>query len=284
MDADDLETFATVVRAGGFTRAALELRTVQSNITRRIRLLEAELGVSLFDRHARGVRLTKAGELLLPYAERVANLVLEARHAALGLVIPATVTAPARLGMPETLLAFGLAATAEARGLELQTGSTASLVEDVRGRRLDAAIVAGPVLDWELTSTPLFIEELVVVTAPTVSPLHALSATKLLVFPEGCAYRARLEAIVAGRNLRSARWMELGTLDGILALVAAGAGTTLLPRRLVLDAEAAGRVSIRALRAEEARLEIVAVRRSDAASVAIEGFIAVVVGEREFIA
>lgn len=262
MDADDLETFAAVVRNGGFTRAAAELQTVQSNITRRIRLLEAELGVPLFERHARGVRLTPAGQQLLPYAERVANLVLEARHAALGLV-PAARPESLRIGSIETLLAFGIAATAGASAIEWTTGMRASLVEDVRARRLDAAIVGGAMQGWELTSEPLFAEELVLVTAPGVASLHALTTGKLLVFPRGCAYRERLDAIVAGRNLHHLQWMELGTLDGLLALVAAGAGTTLLPRRLASDH--VGRVAVHSLREAESRLEVVVVRRRDVA-------------------
>lgn len=265
MDADALETFATIVRTGGFTRAAAELGTVQSNVTRRIRLLETELGVALFERHARGVRLTKAGEQLLPYADRIANLVLEARHAALGLVA-AEPAQPGRLGAPETLLAFGLAKVAAAEGLELDVGSAPSLIEMVRTRHLDAAIVPGPVHSWELLAEPAFSEELAIVAPPGVAPLHALTAGKLLVFPKGCPYRSRIEAIVVDRNLRGVQWMELGTLDGMLALIAAGAGSTLLPRRVATAAAAAGRVALPALRGADSTMEFVLVRRRDDAA------------------
>ena len=59
MDAGDLAVFAAVARAGGITKAARTLRTVQSNVTQRVRLLEAELGVPLFHRHSRGVTLPR---------------------------------------------------------------------------------------------------------------------------------------------------------------------------------------------------------------------------------
>lgn len=265
MDADALETFATIVRAGGFTRAAAKLGTVQSNVTRRIRLLETELGVALFERHARGVRLTKAGQQLLPYADRVANLVLEARHAALG-IVPGAPADPLRLGVPETLLAFGLAALAAAEAAELEVGSMPSLMEMTRAARLEASIIAAPDHDWELVAEPAFVEDLVVVTAPGVAALHALTGGRLLVFPEGCCpYRARLEAIVAGRGLRGVRWMELATLDGMLALIAAGAGSTLLPRRVVAIAAAEGRLALHTLRGAESRMEYAWIRRRDAA-------------------
>jgi DNA-binding transcriptional LysR family regulator len=54
MDAGDLKVFEAVARLGSMNRAALELNTVQSNVTGRIRVLEDELGTSLFERHAGG--------------------------------------------------------------------------------------------------------------------------------------------------------------------------------------------------------------------------------------
>src|SRR6267154_5819933 len=81
MDAGDLRVFAAVVRLGSMNRAAAELNTVQSNVTARIRLLEETLGTPLFHRHSRGVKPTVAGQRLLPYADRVATLLAEARRA-----------------------------------------------------------------------------------------------------------------------------------------------------------------------------------------------------------
>ena len=83
MDAADLRIFEAVARLGGMGRAAEALHTVQSNVTARIRQLEDELGRDLFRRHARGVELTSAGHRLLPYAQRVARLLEDARRATL---------------------------------------------------------------------------------------------------------------------------------------------------------------------------------------------------------
>jgi DNA-binding transcriptional LysR family regulator len=74
MELTDLLTFSTVARLGGITRAAEELNTVQSNVTQRIKALEAEIGTALFERHSRGMSLTGAGRRLLPYAQRMAAL------------------------------------------------------------------------------------------------------------------------------------------------------------------------------------------------------------------
>src|ERR1700750_2105089 len=78
----DLLTFAAVARAGGITRAAEELNTVQSNVTQRVKSLEAEIGTPLFESHSRGMTLTGAGRRLLPYAERISALSREAMLAA----------------------------------------------------------------------------------------------------------------------------------------------------------------------------------------------------------
>ena len=82
MELSDLTTFSTVARVGGITRAANELNTVQSNVTQRVKALEAEIGTALFERHSRGMTLTGAGRRLLPYAERMAALSREAVLAA----------------------------------------------------------------------------------------------------------------------------------------------------------------------------------------------------------
>src|SRR5262245_9155260 len=81
MESADLRIFEAVARAGGITKAATELNTVQSNVTARIRQLEREVATPLFSRHSRGVTLTPAGRDLLPYASRIGALLAEARRA-----------------------------------------------------------------------------------------------------------------------------------------------------------------------------------------------------------
>src|SRR3984893_4786284 len=78
----DLLTFSTVARLGGITRAAEELNTRQSNVTQRVKALEAGIGTALFDPHSRRMTLTGAGRRLLPYAQRMAALSREAVLAA----------------------------------------------------------------------------------------------------------------------------------------------------------------------------------------------------------
>lgn len=69
MELDHVEAFLAIVRRGGFTRATASLHLSQPAISRRIGLLERELGAPLFERVRSGVVLTDAGRAFLPHAE-----------------------------------------------------------------------------------------------------------------------------------------------------------------------------------------------------------------------
>lgn len=71
MDTDLLKTFLEVSRTRHFGRAAESLYLTQSAVSFRIRQLENQLGANLFTRHRNNIRLTPAGERLLPYAENL---------------------------------------------------------------------------------------------------------------------------------------------------------------------------------------------------------------------
>src|SRR5215470_18161262 len=272
MDAGDLAVFAAAAQAGGMTKAAGTLHTVQSNVTQRIRRLEAELGVPLFNRHSRGVSLTSAGVQLLPYAERIGHLLGEAKRAAAdgstarGRIVIGALESATAVRLPPVLAAYGVACPEV--DIEIDTGTTAALVDAVLARRLEAAFVAGVVTHPDLLTVPVVEEELVVVTAPWISDLDGLAATrrdplKLIVFRSGCSYRTRLEALLAGRGIANARRLEFGTLDGIIGCVGAGIGVTLLPRIVVARAAREGRVALHPLAPDAARIETVLVRRRD---------------------
>ena len=76
-----LESFLAVAEAGSFTRAASRLSIAQPSLSHSIGALEKELGVTLFERHGRGVRLTAAGEALMAPAQRTVRSFSLARGA-----------------------------------------------------------------------------------------------------------------------------------------------------------------------------------------------------------
>jgi len=291
----DLLTFSTVARLGGITRAADELNTVQSNVTQRIKALEAEIGTALFERHSRGMTLTGAGRRLLPYAQRMAAL---SREAVLAARDDGEPKGPLSIGSMETTAAVRLPALLAnfhrrfpAVRLTLRTAPTADLVAAVLDGSLDGAFVAGPIEHGELISTLAFREELVLVTAQRWKNLAALragtpeSGPTALVFRTGCTYRQRLEQAFVEFGWPSAARFELGTLDGMIGCVAADMGVTLLPRAVVERDHVKGDVNIHKLGAQHANVETLFIqRRTTHQYSALQGFAASLSGEDRVIA
>ncbi|MBS0519047.1 MAG: LysR family transcriptional regulator [Proteobacteria bacterium] len=280
MDIRDLATFAAVARFGGIGRAARELNTVQSNVTQRVRRLESDLGVTLFERSRAGTALTAAGKRLVPYAARLDSLLAEARRAARDDGTPQGTLA---IGALETTAALRLSpllasyATAHPQvDIVLRTGTTAEMIDQVLDRELEGAFTCGPVMHPDLVATPAFKEELALLSAPPMRPMRNLLGQpdlRLVILRAGCSYRQRLEEILARRGIVGLRRLEFGTLEAILGAVAAGLGITLLPRSLIGPAWRGGQIAVHRLPATEASVQTVFVRRRDiACSQALRAF------------
>jgi LysR family transcriptional regulator, cell division regulator len=285
MDISDLRVFEAVARLGGMNRAAAELNTVQSNVTARIKALEADIGRPLFERHSRGVSLTAAGQRLLPYADRAGRLLADARRATRddgapnGILTVGSLETTAALRLTHLLARY--AAENPEVDLVLRTGTTRELTGEVLEQRVDGAFVCGPVKNPELQETVMFREELAVLAAPGVTSLDAALGAKvrIVVLRAGCSYRQMLETLLARRGIEVQRHLEFGTLEAIFGCVAAGLGISLLPRALIGGVCAAGRVSMHVLPAAEARVETVFIRRRDGfESSALKAFLACAAG------
>src|SRR6185369_7806265 len=85
MDIDGLQTFVAIAELGGFTRAGARLHRSQPAISRRLGLLEHELGAPLFDRLRGRARLTEAGRAFRPHAEAALAALKDGRDAVRGL-------------------------------------------------------------------------------------------------------------------------------------------------------------------------------------------------------
>ena len=292
MDSVDLKMFESVARTGGITQAARELNTVQSNVTARIQRLERELGIALFERHSRGVTLTQAGQDLLPYATRANALLTDARRAVTDQKQP---RGPLLIGSLQTAAAIRLPPilTEYARqcpqvDIAVQTGTGDELFERVVLGRLDAAFVAGPVTHPDLISTPVIDEELVLISSREIRDVDAWIASqpgvKALAFRIGCHYRRRLETILAERGSLGVRWMEFGTLEGIIGCVSAGLGVSLLPRSAVEAAVRAKRICAHRVSRRHAHARVVLIRRrSETPSIALRRFIECAVSQRSVV-
>ncbi|SME92974.1 LysR family transcriptional regulator [Pseudogulbenkiania subflava] len=242
MDLSDLTVFCTVVEAGGVTRAAERLHRVQSNITTRIRKLEQDLGVDLFEREGRQLVLTADGERLLGYARQLLGLAAAARDDLAGQRLAGRFrlgsmenTAATRLPLPLSRFHRDYPEVE----LELSTGPSLPMCQRVLRGEVDAALVAEPVgggLDPRLDSRVIGVEELVLVTAldhPPVRDARDVAQDTLLAFQPGCGYRQRLEDWFASAGRLPQRQVELSSYHAMLGCAAAGMGVALVPEKLL---------------------------------------------------
>jgi LysR family transcriptional regulator, cell division regulator len=270
VDIIDLKFFECVARVQNMNRAASELNTVQSNVTAKIRSLEHELGVTLFNRHNRGVQLTSFGRLLVPYARQIMNLVVDARKAVSSKAHPA---GPLIVGSLETVLAMHLGPSLAAFtmnypdvDISIRTGTTRELVELVLNYVVEGAFVCGPVRHPDLCTSEIFTEELCIVARRSPASLAKVleqPQLKEVVLRSGCSYRQRLDELLASMGMVSRRILEFGTLEAIRATVAAGVGITFMPRRLVEDVWGAQVYSLYTVEPSFARVSTLFIRRSD---------------------
>lgn len=269
MDLDDLRIFRAVVDEGGITRAAQRLHRVQSNVTTRIKQLEADLGVELFVRAGKRLRLTPAGQSLNGYAERLLHLAQEARAA----VTDGRPQGLLRLGSMESTAATHLSAVLAgfhaqhpAVNIELRTGPTARMLNDVIEGRLDCALISGPLEDERLQAIEVFREELVLIAPfahPPIRDAAKLLPRTLLTFEAGCAYRQRLEAWLASAGVVPQRIVELSSYHTMVGCVACGMGVALIPRSLLARLPESSSVSHHRLPAQVARVKTLLIRRRD---------------------
>ncbi|WP_254070599.1 LysR substrate-binding domain-containing protein [Acidisphaera sp. L21] len=273
--------FLEVAETLSMGRAAETLHTVQSAVTTRIRKLEDELGHTLFQRHARGVVLTPAGERLLPYARQVTTLLVEARQAVTdeadpqGSMVLGSLETTAALRLGPMMARFSMAYPKV--DLTLRTGTTAELLAQVLRQELEGAFVCGPVAHPHLIADPVLTEELVLVAAPGTTGLDFLTnarQVRILVLRRGCSYRQRLEELLTRRGAAVVRVLEYGTFDAILACVSAAMGVTLLPRALLERCVPKYDVACIPLPGHEGRADTVFVRRTQSyVSTALSAFL-----------
>jgi DNA-binding transcriptional LysR family regulator len=285
MDLHDLNVFATAARLGSVTKAAKSLATVQSNVTARIRLLEQELAVQLFDRTHRGITLTPKGQQLLPYAHEMLALAENARAAVMK---PTDVRGSLRIGalqstasarLPEVLKTY--ADKHRHVDIDVETGTTGELVEGVLDSRLDGAFIASSGERPELDAVASFVEELVIISPASYRSireyLQKSPLPKILVFGSGCHYRQRLEQYLVGEGAGVVNHMVFGTIDGMIGCVAAGLGITMLPRSVVERSARRKTVRVHPLSRAHGRVETRFVtHRARVRSVALERWIDIV--------
>ncbi|WP_168122894.1 LysR family transcriptional regulator [Paenibacillus sp. HB172176] len=244
MESSELRIFQAVAAEGTITKAAERLGYVQSNVTTRIRLLEQELGTSLFQRHNRGMTLSSSGKALLLYADKVIGLLDEAKRALTtelepggSLSIGSTQTCAA-LRLPGLLAEY--CKTYPKVEVSLSTGHSQLMIDKVLNYELEGAFIGCYCNRRDVEQSLIFEEELVIVANRSVHDLEEAIAKPILVYSKGCSYREVLEEWLRSRRHPFPAVMEFGTLEAIMGSVAAGLGISLMPKAIVERYNGAG--------------------------------------------
>ncbi|WMJ66460.1 LysR family transcriptional regulator [Klebsiella variicola] len=237
-----LRAFAVVAEENNISRAAQRLFISQPPLTRHIRHLEAQLGVTLFQRHSKGLILTDAGREVLEMIRPL--LVLRERTLAALSQLSAHSPQPLRLGLT-TAFEQGIFAAVESalsdhtRTLHITRHASPALAQQVRKGKLDAALVALPLNTEGLHLHPLPYQEPLIAALPVSWPeaarpaltLRALNHRPLFWFkrernPDFFDYTRR---IFDRAGYTPAYVEEPAEHDVLLARIARGEGMILLP-------------------------------------------------------
>lgn len=245
MELLQLRVFSAVARERSFTRAAELLGYAQSSVSGQIRALEEELGTKLFERLGRQVALTKDGERLLAYAERLLTLAEEARETVSGSATPRGTLV---IGAPESLCIHRLPALLQEYRrrypeveVVLKPGACADLRAGLRRGTVDVAFLLDRTLTLpDLVAEPLCPEPMALV-APAGHPLASrdrvtpadLNDACLLLTEKGGCYRVTFEQTLAEAGAQPGSVLEFGSVEVIKKCVASGLGLTMLPRMAV---------------------------------------------------
>jgi LysR family nitrogen assimilation transcriptional regulator len=292
MELRSLTYFVRIAELGSITRAASHLRLAQPALTRHVQRLEEELGVALFTRANRGVRLTEAGEKLLESASRILRDIertgdeirAQDAHPSGRIVFGVTSTlcpvlvpelfARMRSDFPRVELKVMHAGMVRLEAFLIDGQADVALLSELSRSRL-------------IVSNRLAEEEMVLVTMPGARPAGVVDGTELSGTPLvlGDGLRAALHALLAGSGIELKVEIEVNDNETMRAMVAQGTAASILPYSSVARECASGVLAAHRITADGLfRTLALGVRASRTASVAREVLVrtvTAVVADRE---
>lgn len=214
MELNDLKIFQCVINAGSMSEAARMMGYAQSNITERIRLLEQELSVRLFERTNRGVRLLPEGEKLLEYAT-----IILAQVEAIKIHYEKM---PIKIGCTQTIASnyFELSDVIDYQPkIELFIDTIDRLEGMYKQKELDILVMN------KMTSfrnNLLLNEEVGWLSATGARDIYLISRDK------ECPYRKMMLSLI---NPQTCKIVEVDSIYLMIDLIKKGAGLSILPKR-----------------------------------------------------
>ena len=278
VEIDQVEAFVAIVRGGGFTRAASILHLSQPAVSRRLELLERELGAPLFERIRSGVMITEPGKTFLPHAEALLASMRDGIDSvrALGQVDRGTIT----LALVGTLASTTLTGCLQrfhdaypAVELRLRTALSQEISSLVRRGDATLGLRYGADPHPEMLSVTIYDEPMIVVCSPrhplarrrSVAP-PALAADAWVAFPPRSAafydpYPWSLQHRLAACGLSPAEIIPIDSLTAQKRMVEAGFGLALLPESSVDEELRAGTLRAMHIPAMRVTIPVVLIHR-----------------------
>ncbi|TDV38903.1 LysR family transcriptional regulator [Paraburkholderia caballeronis] len=231
-----LKTFQAVARTGSFASAAEKVALTQAAVSLQMRGLEQALGRQLFDRRARQVALTRAGRDIQPKVEQILELLAELGVApADSMVGPVTIGAVVSVIGALSLVVARLKAAHPQLDVRLVSARSDELAGMVDAGEVDiAAVVARPgaTLPDTLRWTMLYTEPLMLVTSREImdtDPQRILGNHGFLRFDRRVPTGRVVEQALDHAGLDVNEYLELNSIETIVALVRENVGVTVLP-------------------------------------------------------
>jgi LysR family transcriptional regulator, hydrogen peroxide-inducible genes activator len=271
MEFQQLRYVCAVADTSSFSRAAERCQVAQPSLSQQVLKLEEDLGVRLFDRLGRSVRLTEAGRAFLPHARSVlhqmeiARLSVAGKSADLrGSVSVGVIPTIAPYLMPRYTTAF--AKRYPDAKLRIIEETTPVLVESLRDLSIDLAILALPLRHKDLELFPIRTEPLFAVlpkdhpraSAESIA-LKELRGESFVMLRDGHCFRDLSLATCTHARITPKIAFESGQFSSIFGMVAAGVGVSLVPE-MALDRNAGCRY-VRLSDARATRTVVAAVLR-----------------------
>jgi DNA-binding transcriptional LysR family regulator len=270
-----LQAVAAIVRNGSLTRAAHELNLTPAALTSRLRQLEEEIGLPLFDRTSTGLKPTDAGHEVLWAVDSI-NVVIETcadrLNALKGLAggrISIGVVSTAKYFAPQAIGAF--LHRHPAIELNLLVGNRTRTIDSLRDYAIDIAIMGRPPGDFPVEAMPFGDHPFVIIAHPE----HPLAGQKglakddlvneaFLVREDGSGTQTVLEEFLAGLVVKRPRLgIEMGSNETIKQAVMAGLGVALISGHTVATEVEAGRLALLDVVGLPIHRQWYAVRRTD---------------------
>ncbi len=240
LNLDQLRSFALVIETGSFSAAADRLGISQPAVSLQVRQLERRLAVRLIERVGKRAKPTPAGMELLRHAQHIETAVENAVDA---LADHASgVTGRVRLGTGATACLHFLPAVLRtlreqfpALSVVVSTGNTEDQARKVEENSLDLALVTLPAAGRSLAAMPVLQDEFVAIGRASVEPLKArvspadLGALPLVLFEPAANTRKLVDRWFAAGGLQPQPVMELGSVEAMKEMVAAGLGYAIVP-------------------------------------------------------